>query len=101
MGQDGRVRGPAVACSLYSRSALVVNYVAVTCNIAESLRGPFKPSEYGSVVPPLTVLRRLDAVLSDTKPEVLKVAKATEDLPEKPREVRGLSGPSTRRRCRY
>ena len=40
----------------------MVNHVSFIWNIAESLRGPFKPSEYGSVVLPFTVLRRLDAV---------------------------------------
>lgn len=60
----------------------VVNHVAFIWNIAESLRGPFKPSEYGSVVLPFTVLRRLDAVLADTKPAVLQTAKAIGSLPE-------------------
>ncbi|MER7796201.1 class I SAM-dependent DNA methyltransferase [Microbacterium sp. NPDC096154] len=59
----------------------MVNHVAFIWNIAESLRGPFKPSEYGSVVLPFTVLRRLDAVLADTKPSVLDVAKSIESLP--------------------
>jgi len=60
----------------------VVNHVNFIWNIAESLRGPFKPSEYGSVVLPFTVLRRLDAVLADTKAEVLKVAPAVENAPD-------------------
>tara|TARA_B100000614_G_scaffold238545_1_gene237461 strand:+ start:1907 stop:3856 length:1950 start_codon:yes stop_codon:yes gene_type:complete len=60
----------------------VVNHVAFIWNIAESLRGPFKPSEYGSVVLPFTVLRRLDAVLADTKPAVLDAAKGIASLPE-------------------
>lgn len=60
----------------------MVNHVAFIWNIAESLRGPFKPSEYGSVVLPFTVLRRLDAVLADTKPAVLQTAKAIGSLPE-------------------
>ncbi|MDY0828456.1 class I SAM-dependent DNA methyltransferase [Microbacterium sp. BG28] len=60
----------------------MVNHVAFIWNIAESLRGPFKPSEYGSVVLPFTVLRRLDAVLADTKPAVLEAAKGIESLPE-------------------
>ncbi|WP_394278366.1 N-6 DNA methylase, partial [Microbacterium sp.] len=60
----------------------MVNHVAFIWNIAESLRGPFKPSEYGSVVLPFTVLRRLDAVLADTKPAVLEAAKGIETLPE-------------------
>jgi type I restriction enzyme M protein len=60
----------------------VVNHVAFIWNIAESLRGPFKPSEYGSVVLPFTVLRRLDAVLARTKPAVLQTAKVIGSLPE-------------------
>ncbi|GAA2571420.1 class I SAM-dependent DNA methyltransferase [Microbacterium binotii] len=60
----------------------MVNHVAFIWNIAESLRGPFKPSEYGSVVLPFTVLRRLDAVLADTKPTVLEAAKGIDSLPE-------------------
>jgi len=60
----------------------VVNHVNFIWNIAESLRGPFKPSEYGSVVLPFTVLRRLDAVLADTKAEVLKVAPSVAALPD-------------------
>ncbi|WIB43992.1 class I SAM-dependent DNA methyltransferase [Curtobacterium sp. MCLR17_058] len=60
----------------------MVNHVAFIWNIAESLRGPFKPSEYGSVVLPFTVLRRLDAVLADTKAAVVQTAKAIESLPD-------------------
>ncbi|MGN6127896.1 MAG: type I restriction-modification system subunit M [Humibacter sp.] len=60
----------------------MVNHVNFIWNIAESLRGPFKPSEYGSVVLPFTVLRRLDAVLADTKAEVLKVAPTVANAPE-------------------
>lgn len=41
-------------------------------SIAELLRGDYKQSEYGKVVLPLTVLRRLDCVLADTKPLVMK-----------------------------
>lgn len=36
-------------------------------NIADILRGPYKPKEYGSVILPFTVLARFDAVLRDTK----------------------------------
>lgn len=60
----------------------MANHVHFIWNIAESLRGPFKPSEYGSVVLPFTVLRRLDAVLADTKPAVLEIMKSTDTLPE-------------------
>ena len=48
--------------------------VAFVWRVADKLRGHFKPHEYGSVMLPLLVLRRLDAVLTDRKPQV--VAKA-------------------------
>nr|WP_240665819.1 class I SAM-dependent DNA methyltransferase [Agromyces sp. LHK192] len=66
----------------------MVNHVSFIWNIAESLRGPFKPSEYGSVVLPFTVLRRLDAVLAGTKAQVLETAAAQpESLPEMIRDL--------------
>lgn len=41
-------------------------------SIADLLRGDYKQSDYGKVILPLTVLRRLDCVLDTTKTEVLK-----------------------------
>ncbi len=41
-------------------------------SIADLLRGDYKQSDYGKVILPLTVLRRLDCVLEDSKAEVLK-----------------------------
>lgn len=60
----------------------MVNHVNFIWNIAESLRGPFKPAEYGQVVLPFTVLRRLDAVLAATKPDVLALADSLGNVPE-------------------
>jgi type I restriction enzyme M protein len=40
-------------------------------SVADLLRGDYKQSEYGKVILPFTVLRRLDCVLEDTKPAVL------------------------------
>lgn len=40
-------------------------------SVADLLRGDYKQSEYGKVILPFTVLRRLDCVLADTKPAVL------------------------------
>ncbi len=40
-------------------------------SIADLLRGNYKQSEYGRVILPLTVIRRLDAVLAPTKAKVL------------------------------
>lgn len=48
-------------------------------SIAETLRGDFKQSEYGKVILPFVVLRRLDCILEETKSAVLKMAS---DLPE-------------------
>ena len=39
--------------------------------VADLLRGDYKQSEYGKVILPFTVLRRLDCVLEETKPSVL------------------------------
>ena len=50
--------------------------VAFVWKVADKLRGNFKPHEYGAVMLPLLVLRRLDAVLEPTKDAVL--AKAAE-----------------------
>jgi type I restriction enzyme M protein len=41
-------------------------------SVADLLRGDYKQSEYGKVILPFTVLRRLDCVLESTKPDVLK-----------------------------
>jgi len=41
-------------------------------SVADLLRGDYKQSEYGKVILPFTVLRRLDCVLEATKPAVLK-----------------------------
>src|SRR6201984_1044198 len=40
-------------------------------SVADLLRGDYKQSEYGKVILPFTVLRRLDCVLEGTKPAVL------------------------------
>ncbi len=51
-------------------------------SIADLLRGPFKPKDYGRVILPFTVLARLDAVLEPTKQAVLDVAPTVEGRPE-------------------
>ena len=40
-------------------------------SVADLLRGDYKQSEYGKVILPFTVLRRLDCVLEATKSAVL------------------------------
>ncbi|ASD21716.1 restriction endonuclease subunit M [Cryobacterium sp. LW097] len=48
-------------------------------SIADLLRGPYKPHQYGAIVLPFTILRRLDAVLAPTKQTVLDEAKQRGD----------------------
>src|SRR5947208_3370842 len=59
--------------------------VSFIWSVADLLRGDYKASEYGRVILPLTVLRRLDCVLEPTKAAVLEWA-------EKP-EVTALADP--------
>ncbi|MEE0015558.1 MAG: class I SAM-dependent DNA methyltransferase [Bacilli bacterium] len=44
-------------------------------SVADKLTGVYKPHEYGDVILPLTVLKRFDSVLSDTKSKVLEASK--------------------------
>jgi len=44
-------------------------------SVADLLRGDYKQADYGKVILPLTVIRRLDAVLAKTKDKVLEAAK--------------------------
>ena len=50
--------------------------VAFIWSVADLLRGPYRPNQYGRVILPLTVLRRLDCVLEPTKQKVLDKAAA-------------------------
>jgi hypothetical protein len=54
--------------------ARINNHAAVIWAVADLLRGDYKQSEYGKVILPLTVLRRLDCVLEPTKVAVLNRA---------------------------
>jgi type I restriction enzyme M protein len=46
-------------------------------SVADLLRGDYKQADYGKVILPLTVLRRMDCVLAKTKDKVLEAAKAS------------------------
>lgn len=56
--------------------------------IADLLRGDFKQSQYGRIILPFCLLRRLECVLADTKPAVLAKAQELKDspLPEEAKE---------------
>jgi type I restriction-modification system DNA methylase subunit len=47
------------------------NHSAFIWYVADLLRGDYKQSEYGKVIVPLVVLRRLDCVVEPTKEAVL------------------------------
>ncbi len=47
-------------------------------SIADQLRGVYKPHQYGGVILPFTILRRLDCILEPTRDDVRKLAKKHE-----------------------
>ncbi|MBA2389363.1 MAG: SAM-dependent DNA methyltransferase [Geodermatophilaceae bacterium] len=52
------------------------NHAAFIWSVADLLRGDYRQSEYGRVILPFTVLRRLDCVLEPTKDAVVQRAAA-------------------------
>ncbi len=53
---------------------VIRNHASFIWSVADKLRGVYKQSEYGRVILPLVVLRRLDCVLEPTKQAVLERA---------------------------
>ncbi|MBM7455271.1 type I restriction enzyme M protein [Oceanisphaera litoralis] len=51
-------------------------------SVADLLRGDFKQSQYGRIILPFTVLRRLECVLAPTKEQVLAMVDTTKAMPE-------------------
>ena len=51
----------------HGRRRRIQNHAAFIWSVADLLRGDYKQSEYGKVILPLVVLRRLDCVLEPTK----------------------------------
>ena len=62
------------------------NLVGFIWNIANKLRGPYRPPQYRRVMLPLIVLRRFDLVLAENKQKVLAEKQRLED--------RGITGPA-------
>lgn len=60
--------------------------------IADKLTGVYKPHEYGEVILPLTVIRRFDCILADTKEAVLKKYDEVKNLPMRDVLLRKASG---------
>ena len=57
----------------------IANFIWGICNL---LRGPYKRNEYRKVILPLTVLRRFDCLLADTKDDVLAEHKKIKAKPD-------------------
>ncbi|OAI00422.1 DNA methyltransferase [Methylomonas methanica] len=62
------------------------NLVGFIWNIANKLRGPYRPPQYRRVMLPLIVLRRFDLVLAENKQQVLDEKKRLEE--------KGITGPA-------
>ena len=56
-------------------------------SIADLLRGDFKQSQYGRIILPFTLLRRMECVLAPTKGEVVNQTFAQEGRPDSVREM--------------
>lgn len=50
-----------------------MNYSSFIWSVADKLRGPYGRSDYGKVILPFVVLRRLDCTLEPTKDKVLEI----------------------------
>lgn len=68
------------------RNAQHQNLVGFIWNIANKLRGPYRPPQYRRVMLPLIVLRRFDLVLAGNKQKVLDEKKRLEG--------KGITGPA-------
>ena len=75
-----------------SLSANVSEKAALIWAIADKLTGVYKPHEYGEVILPLTVIRRFDCILADTKDAVLEKFETVKNLPMRDVLLRNVSG---------
>lgn len=75
-----------------SLSTNVSEKAALIWAIADKLTGVYKPHEYGEVILPLTVIRRFDCILADTKEAVLEKYESVKNLPMKDVLLRGATG---------
>lgn len=64
-----------------SLSANVNEKAALIWAIADKLTGVYKPHEYGEVILPMTVFRRFDCILAETKDTVLEKYESVKNLP--------------------
>lgn len=82
----GKTRNNNSIHELGMQNAQHQNLVGFIWNIANKLRGPYRPPQYRRVMLPLIVLRRFDLVLAENKQKVLDEMKRLED--------KGITGPA-------
>ncbi|WP_082581411.1 type I restriction-modification system subunit M [Leifsonia sp. Root227] len=70
------------------------NHATFIWSIADLLRGSFKAHQYGDIILPFTVLRRLDAVLAPNKSQVLGAVEEAraKDVPVRPALLKARAG---------
>ena len=61
-------------------------------SIADQLRGPFQQHEYGSVILPMTILRRLDAILEPHREQIAQVISGVDSEMRRASLVRQATG---------
>ena len=62
-------------------SIQATNQASFIWNIANKLRGAYMPDKYGDVIIPMTIVRRFECSLADTKKEVLENYEKNNNLP--------------------
>lgn len=75
-----------------SLSSNVSEKAALIWAIADKLTGVYKPHEYGEVILPMTVIKRFDSILTDTKSAVLDKYENVKTLPMRDVLLRKASG---------
>ena len=63
-----------------TRSAKINQKADLIWAIADKLTGPYKLHEYGDVILPITVIRRFDCILADTKDAVMAKYEEVKEL---------------------
>lgn len=69
----------------YKSGGIMQNFnekINLIWQIAETLRGIYKPEKYGDIILPLCVIRRFDCILENKKEEVLEIYEEYKDLSE-------------------
>jgi len=84
-----------------SLSANVNEKAALIWAIADKLTGVYKPHEYGEVILPMTVIRRFDCILADTRQAVWDKFESVKALPMKDVLLTRASGHSFYNTSKY